>query len=190
MSATLDYSALLAAYYKAADPALTQQEIGVRAGLGTQAQVSRLLADARSKGYLREVFEFPPGMPPDTRDQLRRQFEQSFYQQHAELEAALIERAERLCGTRSDGGSPFKRLHVVAAPGLRDDDDKAREEAFGAFGASAAEIVASYIDEVDSCGVAWGFDQTRVKSPNLNHVWLDGWQIRHDGAGQATITRT
>lgn len=156
MSATPDYSALLAAYYKAADPALTQQEIGVRAGLGTQAQVSRLLAEARSKGYLREVFEFPPGMPPDTRDQLRRQFEQSFYQQHAELEAALIERAERLCGTRSDGGSPFKRLHVVAAPGLRDDDDKAREEAFGAFGASAAEIVASYIDEVDSCGVAWG----------------------------------
>jgi len=165
MNAAPDYNALLAAYYKAADPTLTQQEIGVRANIGTQAQVSRLLADARLKGYLREVFEFPPDMPRDTRDQLRRQFEQSFYQRHADLEAALVKHAEQLCGTRSDGGSPFKRLHVVAAPGLSE-DDKAREEAFDAFGASAAEIVSSYIDEADSCCVAWG----RTINATVRHI--------------------
>jgi DNA-binding transcriptional regulator LsrR (DeoR family) len=156
MNGSPDYAVLLAAYYKATDPTLTQQAIAVRANLGTQAQVSRLLAEARSKGYLREVFEFPASMPPDTRHQLKRQLEQSFYERHADLEAALIEQAERLCGTRSDGGSPLKRLHVVAAPSLREDDDKAREEAFRAFGVGAAEIAAGYIDEAESCCVAWG----------------------------------
>ena len=72
MNGTPDYSVFLAAYYKAADPNLTQQAIGARAGLGTQAQVSRLLADARSKGYLREVFEFPADMPPDERRALQQ----------------------------------------------------------------------------------------------------------------------
>ena len=166
MTGTPDYNALLAAYYKAADPALTQQEIGVRANLGTQAQVSRLLADARSKGYLREVFEFPSDMPPDTRRELQRRFEQSFYERHADLEAALIKRAERLCGTRSDGGSPFRRLHVVAAPSLREGDDKTREDAFSTYGTSAAEIVAGYIDDADSCCVAWG----RTINATVRHI--------------------
>ena len=156
MDGTPDYNVFLAAYYKAADPSLTQHAIGSRANLGTQAQVSRLLAEARSKGYLREVFEFPADMPPDERRQLQRRLELSFYKQHAQLEAALTKRARELCRTRSDGGNPFKRLHVVATPGWDEGDEKAREDAFGAFGASAAEIAAGYIDEADSCSVSWG----------------------------------
>lgn len=154
MNGTPDYSVFLAAYYKAADPSLTQQAIGSRANLGTQAQVSRLLAEARSKGYLREVFEFPVDMPPNERRQLQRELELSFYKQHAHLEAALAKRARDLCRTRSDGGNPFKRLHVVATPGWHEGDENT--EAFGAFGANAAEIVAGYVDEADSCSVAWG----------------------------------
>src|ERR1700758_4485514 len=100
MNGTGDYSVFLAAYYKAADPNLTQQAIGARANLGTQAQVSRLLAEARSKGYLREVFEFPADMPPDERRQLQRQLELSFYKQHGQLESALAKRAKDLCRTR------------------------------------------------------------------------------------------
>ncbi len=166
MDSIPDINVLLAAYCKAADPALTQQQIGVVTNLGTQAQVSRLLADARLRGYLHEVFEFPQDMPRDTRDQLRRRFEQAIFKPHADLEAALIKKAEELCGTRFDGGSPFKRLHVVPAPALRDGDDKAREEAFSAFGANAAEIVASYIDEADSCCVAWG----RTINATVRHI--------------------
>jgi DNA-binding transcriptional regulator LsrR (DeoR family) len=180
METTNDRNVLLAAYYKAADPTLTQQAIGLRANLGTQAQVSRLLAEARQRGYLREVFEFPSHMPLDTRRQLEREFEQSFYPRHARLEAALIERAERLCETRSDGGSPFKRLHVVAAPGLSEGDDRAREEAFLTFGASAAEIVAKYIDDAESCCVAWGRTvdvtvrhiRSRTKPPDRKKVFM------------------
>jgi DNA-binding transcriptional regulator LsrR (DeoR family) len=156
MSGTPDYSVILAAYYKAADPSLTQQAIGSRANLGTQAQVSRLLAEARAKGYLREVFEFPADMPPDERRELQRKLELSFYKEHAHLEAALAQRARSLCRTRSDGGNPFKRLHVVATPDWHEGDEKARTDAFGAFGANAAEIVAGYVDEADSCSVAWG----------------------------------
>lgn len=151
-----EYNVLLAAYCKAAYPRLTQQEIGIRANLGNQAQVSRLLSDARAKGYLREVFEFPSEMSPDTRRDLEGKFERSFYEPHARLEAALVKRAEKLCDIRSEGGSPFKRLHVVATPGWSEGDDKARETAFAEFGASASEIVARYIDEAESCCVAWG----------------------------------
>jgi DNA-binding transcriptional regulator LsrR (DeoR family) len=156
MNGTGDYSVFLAAYYKAADPNLTQQAIGARAGLGTQAQVSRLLADARSKGYLREVFEFPADMPPDERRALQQRLEQSFYKPHAQLEEALAKRARDLCRTRSDGGNPFKRLHVVATPGWREGDENDHRGAFSAFGANAAEIAAGYVDDAGSCSVAWG----------------------------------
>src|SRR5215472_6192238 len=51
---------------------------------------------------------------------------------------------------RSFGGSPFKRLHVVAAPGIENTGDaRIRERAFQSFGVSAAGIVSSYIDELD-----------------------------------------
>lgn len=151
---------LLAAYYKAQDPTLTQREIGEKANLGTQAQVSRLLTEAREKGYLREVFEFPADISPDE----RLKIENSFFHQHSELEDALAQRARELNDTRSDGGSPFKRLHVVAAPGL--EDEKARDKAFQYFGASAAEIVAGYIDVADECSVAWG----RTIEATVRHV--------------------
>ena len=151
---------LLAAYYKAQDPTLTQREIGEKANLGTQAQVSRLLTEAREKGYLREIFEFPADLPQEE----RRKIENSFFHQHSELEDALAQRARELNDTRSGGGSPFRRLHVVAAPGL--EDDKARDKAFQYFGASAAEIVAGYIDEADECSVAWG----RTIEATVRHV--------------------
>jgi DNA-binding transcriptional regulator LsrR (DeoR family) len=100
--------------------------------------------------------EFPADMPPDQRRRLRRRLEPSFYKQYARLEVALAQRARDLCRTRCDGGNPFKRLHVVATPGWDEGDEKARRDAFGAFGANAAEIVAGYIDEADSCTVSWG----------------------------------
>lgn len=158
-----DLPALIAAYYKAQDPTLTQREIGEKANLGTQAQVSRLLAEAREQGYLREVFAFPAGLSPDD----RRMIEDSFFPRHSELESALAERARELRDARAEGGSPFKRLHIVAAPGLDDEhDDKAREKAFQVFGASAAEIVAGYIDEAYGCSVAWG----RTIEATVRHV--------------------
>ncbi|HEY3879338.1 MAG TPA: hypothetical protein VGM12_12140 [Trebonia sp.] len=180
MNETPDYSVFLAAYYKAMDPSLTQQAIGSRANLGTQAQVSRLLAEARAKGYLREVFEFPADMRSDDRRKLQRELELSFYDRHAELEAALAKRARELCRTRSYGGNPFKRLHVVATPSWRAGDEKARGDAFGAFGANAAEIAAGYVDEADSCSVAWGrtIDATvrrirsRGKAPEPTKVFM------------------
>jgi DNA-binding transcriptional regulator LsrR (DeoR family) len=95
-------------------------------------------------------------MPPDERVQLRQKLELSFYKPHAELEAALAQRARELCGTRSNGGNPFKRLHVVATPDWQAGDEDARKDAFAAYGANAAEIVAGYIDEANSCSVAWG----------------------------------
>ena len=180
MNETPDYSVFLAAYDKAMDPSLTQQAIGSRANLGTQAQVSRLLAEARTKGYLREVFEFPADMRSDDRRKLQRELELSFYERHAELEAALAKRARDLCRTRSYGGNPFKRLHVVATPSWRAGDEKARTDAFGAFGANAAEIAAGYVDEADSCSVAWGrtIDATvrrirsRGKAPEPTKVFM------------------
>src|SRR5215469_12965232 len=152
--------ALKAAYYKAHAPNLTQQEIAERARLGTQAQVSRLLAEARDHKVLREVFQFPA----DVSDEDRRQVENSFFERHAELENALVKEARELSTTRSDGGSPFRRLHVVAAPGLGNVAE--REKAFKSFGISAAEIVAGYIDEVDMCCVAWG----RTLDATVRHV--------------------
>ena len=147
------YDALVAAYWRAHDPALTQREIGEKANLGTQAQVSRLLAEAREKGVLREIFQFPTDLPAD----LRHQIENSFFKRHSALENALAYRARILNDTRSEGGSFFKRLHVVPAPGLEKENDAAtRDKAFRTFGASAAEIITEYIDLTDECCVAWG----------------------------------
>lgn len=154
--------ALRAGYHRAQDPTLTQREIGERANLGGQAQVSRLLTVARERGYLREVFEFPPDLVEDDRQRVK----DSFYRRHSELESRLKERARELNAARSDGGSPFKRLHVVAAPGLDDGDERSRERAFQSFGANAAEIVADYIDGASTCSVAWG----RTISTTVRHV--------------------
>jgi DNA-binding transcriptional regulator LsrR (DeoR family) len=109
---------------------------------------------------LREVFQFPADVTEDE----RRQVENSFFDRHAELENALVRLARELSSTRSDGGSPFKRLHVVAAPGLGNVEE--REKAFKSFGISAAEIVAGYIDEVEMCCVAWG----RTLDATVRHV--------------------
>jgi DNA-binding transcriptional regulator LsrR (DeoR family) len=166
MNDSYDEKVLLAAYCKSMDSSLTQQQIGEMANLGPQAQVSRLLADARSKAYLREVFEFPSGMPEDTQGQYRARFDAVIFKRHAELEAKLVKRAEELCATRSVGGSPFKRLHVVPAPPLRDGDDAAREAAFSAFGTTAAEIVARYIEQASTCCVAWG----RTINATVRHI--------------------
>jgi DNA-binding transcriptional regulator LsrR (DeoR family) len=151
---------LKAAYYKAYAPTLTQQEIAVRARLGTQAQVSRLLNEARERKILREVFQFPEGVEED----VKRQVENSFFEKHAELEEALVREARQLRSIRSNGGSPFRRLHVVAAPGLEKPEE--REKAFQSFGISAAEIVADYIDEAEMCCVAWG----RTIEATVRHV--------------------
>lgn len=142
-----------AAYFKFHDPTLTQRQIADQANLGTQAQVSRLLAEAREKGVLREVLE----LPPDLDQEERQKIESSFFQRHSGLEDALAQKARELNDTRSDGGSFFKRLHVVGADGLEEENDAAaREKAFQVFGAGAAEIVANYIDQADMCCVAWG----------------------------------
>ena len=90
---------LKAAYFKAYAPSLTQQEIAARARLGTQAQVSRLLAEARERKILREVFQFPEGVAED----VRLQVENSFFERHAEVEEALVREARQLRGARADG---------------------------------------------------------------------------------------
>ncbi|WP_300609640.1 sugar-binding domain-containing protein [Trebonia sp.] len=155
--------ALLAAYYKFHDPTLTQREIAEKANLGTQAQVSRLLAEAREKEVLREIFQFPAGLDKE----VRQQIESSFFQRHSALENALAQKARDLNDTRSDGGSFFKRLHVVGAPGLEEENNAAaREKAFQVFGAGAAEIVTGYIDQADTCCVAWG----RTIDATVRHV--------------------
>lgn len=167
MDGTVDYKVLLAAYFHATYPSLTQEKIAEQAQLGTQTNVSRLLDKAKSKHYLRQVFQFPSDMPLDERHQLWRHFEQTFYKPHARLEAALIARAEALRATY-DGVAPFRRLHVVATPDWRADDVSGRERVFEEFGVGAADIVARYIDEADSyCVVAWGrtLDATLRKIP-------------------------
>ena len=81
----------------------------------------------------------------------------SFFPRHGQLENELSLRSRKLSIERSVGGSPFKQLHVVAAPGIENEKDaRVRGNAFRNFGMSAAGIVASYIDEVDMCCVAWG----------------------------------
>ena len=100
------YDALVAAYWRAHDPALTQREIGEKANLGTQAQVSRLLAEAREKGVLREIFQFPTDLPAD----LRHQIENSFFKRHSALENALAYRARILNDTRSEAGRRRSRI--------------------------------------------------------------------------------
>jgi DNA-binding transcriptional regulator LsrR (DeoR family) len=169
-----DYQALLAAYFHGQDNALKQETIADRLGLSGQAHVSKLLKQARQLGYLREVFEFPEDVPQDT----RREIENSYFGKHSALEAELIRRAQIARDKRSDGSSPFKRLHVCAAPGLEIRDGSARERAFSTFGANAAEIVASYIDYADTCCVAWGrtvhdtVRHVRTRTPGLKKTFL------------------
>jgi DNA-binding transcriptional regulator LsrR (DeoR family) len=160
--ATHDYHALLVAYFHGQDNNLKQEALAERLGLSGQAQVSKLLKQARQMGYLREVFEFPQDVSPDT----RRKIENSYFDKHSALEAELIRRAQIARDKNSDGSSPFKRLHVCAAPGLEIKDGGARERAFSTFGANAAEIVASYIDNADTCCVAWG----RTLHATVRHV--------------------
>lgn len=143
---------LKAAYYSVYEPALTQDQIASRVGL-TQVQVSRLLKEAREQKVLREVFRFPPDLSPEDRLEIAN----SFFPRHGQLEDALSVRSRQLSRKQSGGGSPFKQLYVVAAPGIDNEKDaRVRANAFRSFGMSAAGIVASYIDEVDMCCVAWG----------------------------------
>ncbi len=163
LASEISLNALKVAYYKANDSTLTQQQIADKVGLNNQAQVSRLLAEAREHRVLREVFQFPTGLS----DEVRLQVANSFFERHGELEDALADRARDLRSVRAEGGSPFKRLHVVAAPGLENEmDETARERALQAFGISAAEIVAGYIDEAKTCCVAWG----RTLATTVRHV--------------------
>ncbi len=153
MASKPSLDALKAAYYRVHDPALTQEQIAYKAGLGAQAQVSRLLKDARDHKILQEVFRFPADLSPEDRLEIVN----SFFARHGQLEDALSQRSRKLSSERSVGGSPFKRLHVIAAPGIENERDAGvRANAFRSFGMSAAGIVASYIDEVDMCCVAWG----------------------------------
>jgi DNA-binding transcriptional regulator LsrR (DeoR family) len=155
--------ALKAAYYRVHAPGLTQGQIADKAGLGDQATVSRLLKDARNANVLMEVFVFPPDLPQED----RLEIENSFFAEHGKLEEELSKRSRELTRTRSVGGSPFKRLHVVAAPGIENEKDASvRENAFQSYGMSAAGIVASYIDQVEMCCVAWG----RTIAATVRHV--------------------
>ena len=65
MASKHSLDALKAAYYSVYDSALTQEQIAVQAGLGTQAQVSRLLKEAREQKVIREVFRFPADLPAE-----------------------------------------------------------------------------------------------------------------------------
>ena len=143
---------LKAAYYSVYEPGLTQDQIASRVGL-TQVQVSRLLKEARERGVLREVFLFPADLAPEDRSDVVN----SFFSRHGELQDALSRHSRQLSRKQSGGGTPFKQLYVVAAPGIdKDKDSLVHANAFRSFGMSAAGIVSSYIDGVDMCCVAWG----------------------------------
>jgi hypothetical protein len=175
MTSEISLNTLKAAYYRACDPRLTQQ-ISETVGLGTQAQVSRLLAEAREHYVLREVFQFPTDLPEDERQQAA----DSFFAPHRELEDALAHRAEELRTMRAGGGSPFKRLHVAAAPGIENDwNEKVRERALQAFGIRAAEIVTGYIDETMRCCVAWGRLIAATVRSLVSGAPLPGQALRH-----------
>jgi DNA-binding transcriptional regulator LsrR (DeoR family) len=146
-----DLDLLKAAYYSVYDPGLNQDQIARRVGL-TQVQVSRYLKEARDKKYLREVFRFPPELSPEDRLEVVN----SFFPRHGQLQDALAVCSRQLSRKQYGGGTPFKQLYVVAAPGIDNENDAMRANAFGSFGMSAAGIVSSYIDEVDTCCVAWG----------------------------------
>jgi transcriptional regulator with XRE-family HTH domain len=161
MALRISENALKAAYYRTNDPSLTQQEIADRAGLGTQAQVSRLLAEARDHKVLREVFQWPADVPEETRLRVTS----SYFERHGELADALAERSRQLRSARGDGGSPFRRLHVVPAPYL-ENGTSASAQSLQSFGISAAEIVADYIDETATCCVAWG----RTIAATVSHI--------------------
>jgi DNA-binding transcriptional regulator LsrR (DeoR family) len=153
MTSKLNLDELKVAYYKVHDPDLTQAQIAVKVGLTNQATVSRLLRDARDHKVIQEVFRFPSDLRPEDRLEVVN----SFFARHGKLEQALSESSRRLSIKRSLGGYPFKRLHVVAAPGIDNEKDaRVRENAFETFGVGAAGIAAGYIDEVDMCCVSWG----------------------------------
>lgn len=157
-----DLDLLKAAYYSVYDPALTQDQIASRVGL-TQVQVSRYLKEAREKKYLWEVFRPPPGLSPE--DHL--EIVNSFFPRHGQLEDALSTRSRQLSRKQSGFGSPFKQLYVVAAPGIDNEQDaRVRANAFRSFGMSAAGIVASYIDGVDTVCVSWG----RTIAATVDHM--------------------
>jgi DNA-binding transcriptional regulator LsrR (DeoR family) len=161
---------LKVAYYKVHDPSLKQDQIARETGLN-QAQVSRLLKDARDHKILQEVFRFPADLPSEARLEVVN----SFFARHGELEEALIQRSRKLRNRQTHGGWPFKRLHVVAARGIENQNDaQVRENAFQSFGISAAGIVTGYIDDVDTCCVAWG----RTIAATVEHVptsTASGW---------------
>jgi DNA-binding transcriptional regulator LsrR (DeoR family) len=163
MASEISENALKAAYNRANDSSLTQQQIADSAGLGSQAQVSRLLAEAREHKVLREVFQWPA----DVSDEVRLKVLNSYFKRHGELADALADKARQLRSTHGDGGSPFNRLHVVAAPDVENwADESARERALQSFGISAAEIVADYIEEAETCCVAWG----RTIAATVGHI--------------------
>ena len=149
MPSKLNLDALKAAYYKVYDPTLTQEQIG-RLLAVQQAQVSRLLKDARELKVLQEVFRFPADLSQEDRLEVVN----SFFAQHGQLEDALSQRSRRLSREQSGGGSPFKQLYVVAAPGIEiENDARVRANALRSFGISAAGIVAS-ISTKSTCA-AW-----------------------------------
>jgi DNA-binding transcriptional regulator LsrR (DeoR family) len=135
------------------------------------------------------VFQFPGNLTEEERQQVAN----SFFARHGKLEEALEKRARELLRNRAEGGAPFKRLHVVAAPGIEDGtDEKARERALQSFGIGAAEIVADYIDEASTCCVAWGrtiaptVQRVRAKSgeyPEKTFIPIAGEPTNHEPNG-------
>src|SRR6202034_4673503 len=106
---------------------------------------------------------FPADLPSDARLEVVN----SFFDRHGQLEEELIQRSRKLRNRQTHGGWPFKRLHVVAARGIENKNDaQVRDNAFQSFGISAAGIVSGYIDEVDTCCVAWG----RTIAATVEHV--------------------
>jgi DNA-binding transcriptional regulator LsrR (DeoR family) len=146
-----DFDLFKAAYYSVYEPALKQAQIADRLGL-TQGQVSRLLREAHETKVIREVIQLPADLSPEDRLEIVN----SFFPRHGPLESALSDRSRAL-SRKHGGGTPFKQLCVVAAPGIDNENDaRIRADALRSFGMSAAAIVAGCIGEVDMCCVSWG----------------------------------
>ena len=133
--------ALACAWYSALG--LKQDEIMEVVGIGSQAEVSRLLGFARDEKWLVQEVKFPKSLSPDAIEGIK----QLGFKHQVELERRVKRISEELSAT---GTPTLQSVHVVAT-------GKAEAaQAVERFGRPAAEVVGRLLQGASSVVVAWG----------------------------------